>query len=183
MVDTDNFAEKRRFIIKLGKALHKYGTPAYRLEAHLQNVSELLEVKANFMVTPTTLTFLLSEGQDQQDYNHIARVTPGDIDLGALARLDALVDELDTQQRTLAEAIERIDETDKQMIYGKLITFVTFGVTSGSFAMLMNTSWSSILWSTLLGFIVAIITFCAEKSPRISHMLEPFVALIAALLA
>jgi uncharacterized membrane protein YjjP (DUF1212 family) len=41
MADNDNFAEKRRFIIKLGKALHKYGAPAYCLEAHLQNVSEL----------------------------------------------------------------------------------------------------------------------------------------------
>lgn len=67
MADNDNFAEKRRFIIKLGKALHKYGTPAYRLEAHLQNVSALLEIKARFMVTPTTLTFILSEGLDQQD--------------------------------------------------------------------------------------------------------------------
>ncbi|MFT5117953.1 MAG: uncharacterized membrane protein YjjP (DUF1212 family) [Kiritimatiellia bacterium] len=183
MAGNDNFSEKRRFIIKLGKALHKYGTPAYRLEAHLQNVSALLEIKASFMVTPTTLTFILSEGLDQQDYNHIARVTPGDIDLGALARLDALVDELDSQQRTLTEAIERIDETAKQTAYGRLITFIAFGATSGSFAMLMNTSWNSILWSTLFGFMVAIITFWSEKSSRVSNMLEPFVALITALLA
>jgi uncharacterized membrane protein YjjP (DUF1212 family) len=183
MVDNDNFTEKRRFIIKLGKALHKYGTPAYRLEAHLQNVSELLEIKASFMVTPTTLTFILSAGQDQQDYHHIARVTPGEIDLGALARLDALVDELDSQQRTLTEAIERIDATAQQIAYGKFMTFVAFGVTSGSFAMLMNTSWINILWSTLFGFMVAVITFWSEKSSRVNNMLEPFVALITALLA
>jgi uncharacterized membrane protein YjjP (DUF1212 family) len=179
----NSFADKCRFIIKLGKALHKYGTPAYRLEAHLNNLSVLLQVKANFLVSPTTLTFVLSEGEDQPDYNYIARVTPGDIDLGALARLDLLVDELESKQRTLSEAIERIDATAHQLVYGKWITFMAFGVTSGSFAMLMNTSWNSILWSTLLGFVVAIITFWAEKSRRVSYMLEPFVALVSALLA
>lgn len=179
----NDFANKRRFIIKLGQALHKYGTPAYRLEAHLNNVSDLLGVKANFLVSPTTLTFVLSEGLDEQDYNYIARVSPGDIDLGALARLDALVDELEKKQRTLSEAIDRIDETEKQTSYGKLITFVAFGATSGSFAMLMNANWSSVLWSTALGFVVAIITFWASNSRRVANMLEPFAALIVGILA
>ncbi|MFT6256997.1 MAG: hypothetical protein ACJAT8_001536, partial [Cellvibrionaceae bacterium] len=32
-MDNQDFLEKRRFIIKLGKYLHKFGTPAYRLES------------------------------------------------------------------------------------------------------------------------------------------------------
>jgi uncharacterized membrane protein YjjP (DUF1212 family) len=185
MVDNNNndFTHKRRFIIKLGKALHKYGTPAYRLEAHLNNVSNLLQVQANFLVSPTTLTFVLSEGDDEQEYHYIARVAPGDIDLGALARLDALVDELEKKQRTLQEAIERIDETEKQTTYGKRITFIAFGATSGSFAMLMNTNWNSVLWSMALGFVVAIMTFWAGKSRRVATMLEPFAALTVGVLA
>lgn len=177
------FAEKRRFIIKLGKALHRYGAPAYRLEAHLQKISQFLGIKANFLLTPTTLTFLLSEGREQQDYNHIARVAPGEIDLGALARLDELVDELQEGQRTLAEATERIDDSAEKVIYSQWARFVAFGLTSGSFAMLMNTSWNSIFWSSLLGLWVGFITYWSERSRRVHHMLEPFMALIVALLA
>ncbi len=186
MVENNNdnhFADKCRFIIKLGKALHKYGSPAYRLETHLNNLSIVLGVKANYLVSPTTLTFVISEGYDEQDYNHIARVAPGDIDLGALARLDALVDEVEEGRRDLREAIERIDNIESQMSYGRLVTFIAFGATSGSFAMLMETNWSSIIWSTLLGFLVALITFWAGSSNRVANMLEPFSALVAGVLA
>ena len=200
MLGSESFTEKCRFIIALGKALHKYGTPAYRLEAHLQNVSSLLEVEASFLVTPTSLTFLLADTplgllNDEadgvkvgaaQEYNHMVRVTPGDIDLGALARIDALVDELGSGQRTLREAIERFNETSNKAVYtgmtGRLITFLAFGTTSASFAMLMSASWSSVLWSSLLGLLVALVTFWSERSRRVSHMLEPFVALMAALI-
>jgi uncharacterized membrane protein YjjP (DUF1212 family) len=184
MKATDTFSDKRRFIIKLGKALHKYGTPAFRLEAHLQNVSKTLGVQASFMVTPTSLTFVLSEGDDNQEYNHVMRVKPGELDLASLARIDELVDEVDSRQRTLAEAIERLDDIHtKPDPYGRFMTFLAFGGSSGAFAMLMDTNWSSILWSLLFGFIVALITFAAERYRRIADMLEPFVALICALMA
>ncbi len=181
---SDEFIQKRRFIIRLGKALHKYGTPAYRLEAHLQEVSHRLGVQANFMITPTSLTFVLSEGDENQEYNHIIRVKPGELDLGSLARIDALVDELASQQRSLSEAIERLDDiANKPKPYSRPLMFLSYGAASGAFAMLMHTNWSTVIWSALIGFVVFAIAFWAEKSTRVANMLEPFVALVAALLA
>ena len=179
------FIQKRRFITKLGKALHKYGTPAYRLETHLQEVSKFLKLESSFMVTPTSLTFVISEeNDDYQEYSHIVRVKPGELDLGALARIDELVDELASEQRTLSEALERLDEIpNKPHPYGQLLTFLSYGAASGAFAMLMQTNWSSILWSALIGFVVYGFQFWSERSQRISGALEPLVALISALLA
>ncbi|MFT6388721.1 MAG: uncharacterized membrane protein YjjP (DUF1212 family) [Cellvibrionaceae bacterium] len=181
---SDEFNQKRRFIIRLGKALHKYGTPAYRLEAHLQEVSQNLGLQSSFMITPTSLTFVLSEDEDNQEYNHIVRVKPGDIDLGSLARVDALVDELSSGSRTLDDAVERLEEiANKSEPYSRLMNFLAFGGSSGAFAMLMHTNWNTIIWSTVIGFVVSLIHFWSEKSVRVGSMLEPFVALIAALLA
>lgn len=81
MTQGSQLKEKRRFIIKLGKALHKFGTPAYRLEAHLQNVANSLGLQASFIIAPTSLTFVLSENADEQDFTHIIRVNPGELDL------------------------------------------------------------------------------------------------------
>ena len=39
MLNAD-FTQKRKFIVKIGKMLHKYGTPAYRLEAHLAELTK-----------------------------------------------------------------------------------------------------------------------------------------------
>lgn len=179
-----DFEDKRRFLIKLGKALHKFGTPAYRLEAHLHNVSTFLNLDSCFLITPTSLTFVLSETDDEQEYAHVIRVDPGELDLGALARTDELVDELSSGQRTLSEAIERLDEIEKKPNpYGRLLTLLAFAGSSGAFAMLMHTSWNDVFWSALLGMVVSLFVFWSEYSRRIAEMLEPLSALTVALLA
>lgn len=184
MTPSKELAEKRRFIIKLGKALHKFGTPAYRLEAHLLNVATFLDLKGCFIITPTALTFVVSEGEDQPEYTHVVRVNPGELDLGSLARTDELVDELSSGQRTLSESLERLDEiANKPNPYGQVLTFLAFGASSGAFAMLMNTSWNDVFWSGLLGLVVYLFVFWSERSKRVTDMLEPISALTVALLA
>lgn len=183
MTQGSQLKEKRRFIIKLGKALHKFGTPAYRLEAHLQNVANSLGLQASFIIAPTSLTFVLSENADEQDFTHIIRVNPGELDLGSLARTDELVDELNSGQRTLTESIDRLDEIEKKPNpYGRFLTLLAFGGSSGAFAMLMHTSWNDVIWSALLGLVVYLIIYWSEFSKRVTDMLEPFSALTIALL-
>jgi uncharacterized membrane protein YjjP (DUF1212 family) len=181
---TDDFFQKRRFIIRLGKALHKLGSTAYRLEDNLLSIARFLDIRASFIITPTALTFILSDDEDDQQYNHLVRVTPGEIDLGSLARIDELVDELINGERTLDEAIERLKEVDrKPPPYGFILTFLAFGASSGAFAMLMHTSWHDVFWSTLLGFVVFLFVIWAERSRRVTEMLEPMAALTTSMLA
>ncbi len=184
MQQTDNFYQKRRFIIRLGKALHKLGSTAYRLEDNLLSIAKFLDIRASFIITPTALTFILSDDEDDQQYNHLVRVTPGEIDLGSLARIDELVDELINGERTLDEAIDRLTEVNNRPApYGVFLTFLAFGASSGAFAMLMHTSWNDVFWATLLGFVTFIFVVWAERSRRVTELLEPLSALTASLLA
>jgi uncharacterized membrane protein YjjP (DUF1212 family) len=176
--------QQQTFIIQLGTALHQFGTPAYRLESHLKNVSVLLGLKGSFLIMPTALTFILESKDDPRPLNHIVRVMPGDLDLGSLARTDELVEELDSGQRTLEQAIERLEEIkNKPNPYSAAITFLAFGVSGGAFAMLMHAGWNDVLWATLLSAVNFFLVMLAAKSNRFANMLEPLVALIPALLA
>ena len=184
MPNTADFYIKRKFIIRLGKALHKLGATSYRLEDNLLSIAHFLQLRASFIISPTSLTFILSDDEDDQQYNHLVRVTPGEIDLGSLARIDELVDELTSGERTLEEAIDRLYEiSQKPAPYGFWLTFFAFGASSGAFSMLMHTSWNDVLWSTLLGFIVYGLVVWSTKSRRVTEMLEPFAALTTAMLA
>ena len=184
MYQTEDFYQKRLFIIKLGKALHKLGSTAYRLEDNLLSIAKFLEIRASFIITPTALTFILSDDEDDQQYNHLVRVTPGDIDLGSLARIDELVDELVDGERTLKEAIDRLAEVkNKPAPYGTFLSFIAFGASSGAFSMLMHTSWNDVFWSTMLGWLIFTFVLWAEKSQRMTELLEPISAIAAALLA
>ncbi|MBO2677542.1 threonine/serine exporter family protein [Shewanella algae] len=178
-MDNQEFIEKRRFIIKLGKALHKFGTPAYRLETHLQTVTKTLGIEGYFLISPTSMTFVLQHDTDQE-YNHVARVKPGELDLGSLARTDALVQELSLGQRSLSEALERLDEiANKPNPYGPMLTLGAFGTSAAAFAMLMGSSWNDVFWSALIGMLVYGLVFSAERSRRMAELLEPLAAMLA----
>lgn len=181
-MDNQEFLDKRRFIIKLGKYLHKFGTPAYRLEAHLQAVSHFLGLEGYFLISPTSMTFVLQRN-DEQEYNHVARVKPGELDLGSLARTDELVEELVSGKRNLNDALERLDEiANKPAPYGSRLTLLAFGSSAGAFAMLMGTSWNDVFWSALLGFMVYGLVYRAERSKRMAEMLEPLAAILCAII-
>ncbi len=184
LVKPDSFTQKRHFIITLGKLLHKFGATAYRLENHLKNVSKFLDVPASFVITPTSLTFVLYNNVDQQEHNFIVRVRPGDIDLGALSRTNELVDELAEGQRTLSEAIERLQEIpNKPPQYSRFVTLIGFGASGGAFALLMQTSWAEALWATVLASMIYILVLWAERSKSVANSLEPMCSILAAICA
>lgn len=178
------FIEKRRFIVKLGKMLHKFGTPAYRLEVHLLNVAEFLGIGAAFAITPTVLTFVIWQPGEDSEYTHVARVMPGELDLGSLSRTDEIVDAVANNLMTLQDATARLNEIAAMPNpYSRKATFLAYGAAGGAFAMLMQASWTDVAYATALSLLVYLFVLWAEKSRRVTNMLEPLVALVSALAA
>jgi uncharacterized membrane protein YjjP (DUF1212 family) len=179
-----DFSQKRKFIVKLGIMLHKYGTPAYRLEAHLHELALHLGVKASFIISPTAMIFVIWTEGHEQEYTQALRVEPGGMDLGALSRSDELVDQLLQGKVSLNEADALLDAIDaRPNPYGKLPTALAMMMSGGAFAMLMATSWNDVLWASVLSLLVYGFMLWAERSARVTHMLEPLVALSAAMAA
>jgi len=181
---TATFTEKRKFIVKLGKMLHKYGTPAYRLEAHLMEVATYLGLKSSFVMSPTSVTFVIWTDGHEDEYTHVARVDPGDHDLGSLADTDDLVNQMLDDKLSLQEVDAQLDAIFVMPNpYNKLITGIAFATSGGAFAMLMGTSWTDVIWSSLLTLVVYVFVLWSGRSKRVAHMLEPLVAIISAILA
>ncbi|GGB06762.1 threonine/serine exporter family protein [Agarivorans gilvus] len=178
-LSSSHFEIKRKFLIKLGKALHKYGTPAFRLESHLQKVAETLDIEGYFLITPTTMTFVLRSPDDTQEYNYVMRMKPGEIDLGMLARTNQLVKQLTQQELSLQQATEQLNVLiEEKSPYSTWLTLLAFAITGGAFAMLMSANWSSIICATLLSGISFYLAYRAEYSKGISEALEPVAALL-----
>lgn len=179
-----DYSQKRDFILELGKALHTFGTPAFRLEAHLTNVTEFLGLNGYFLLTPTSMTFVLWEHSETEQHNYTLRVSPGELDLGRLAEADELVDEVVSGNKTLEQALSSLRElTKKTTSYSQTQTLLAFGVTAGAFAMLMRASWVDIIFSTLAGLIVYLLVVLVEKRSLNPEILEPLASTVAALFA
>ncbi|RZF98342.1 threonine/serine exporter family protein [Pseudoalteromonas sp. CO348] len=178
------FTEKRRFIVKLGKMLHKYGTPAYRLEAHLMEVATHLGLKSSFVMSPTSVTFVIWTEGHEEEYTHVARVDPGDHDLGSLADTDDVATRVLSGELSIQEAEQCLEAIlHAKPPYNKLMTGLAFATSGGAFAMLMGTSWNDVWWSALLSLLVYLFVLWASISKRVTHMLEPLVAIVSAVAA
>ena len=177
------FKKRRKFLIRLAKTLHQCGTPAYQLEGHLVKISEALELGGSFLISPTSITcvFWPKDDRENQENSYIARVQPGDLDLGLLARTDELVEELCSGKRDLDDALLRLEDiNNKPNPYPQWVILIAFGLASAAFSMLMGTSWVDVIASFILGIGVYGLVILGAKSSRIQTALEPLAALVAA---
>ena len=180
-----DYSQKRDFILELGKALHQFGTPAFRLEAHLTNVTEFLGLNGYFLLSPTSMTFVLWEHLETEQQNYTLRVHPGELDLCRLAEADELVDEVVSGSKTLDQALARLQALNTQPPpYSQRMTMLSFGVTGGAFAMLMRASWIDVIFSTLAGLLIYLLVVLVEKKELNTEILEPLAShIVAALFA
>lgn len=176
-MDTFEFIQIRKFLLKLGKMLHKYGSPSFRLEAYLSEVASHLGVHSSFVSTPTSLTLVLWSDKHEDEYTHIARMQPGELDMNSLSLTDELAVKLLAGEISLDEADIQLSNIEAlPSPYGKIITGLSFSLSTSAFAMLMGAGWQEIFWSGLLGLMVYVFTLWAQHSTQVRLMLEPVVS-------
>ena len=84
--------DKYQFIIELGKALHTYGIPSYKIQTYLTKVSKAQGINGTFMDLPTWINYVFYE--DEQTYNYIECIPPGVLNLGALSRVEEVTNKI-----------------------------------------------------------------------------------------
>jgi uncharacterized membrane protein YjjP (DUF1212 family) len=122
------------FVLELGKTLHLCGTSAFRLEEVLESVSRSLAlVNAQFFSTPTSL--FSSFGEPGEQHTSLQRIHPGEIDLGKLADVDRLADDVARGRVDVETGLERLRALAvKPPNIGPMLTVLAYAATSGSAA-------------------------------------------------
>lgn len=96
-----------QFVLEIGRAMHALGSPSYRIEDTMDACSRALGLEGSFFSTPTAI-FAAIGPVGTEPKTMLLRVTPGDHDLGRLAELYAVRDEV-VQKRLPPElGLERV---------------------------------------------------------------------------
>ncbi|MBI9064955.1 MAG: threonine/serine exporter family protein [Marinilabiliaceae bacterium] len=170
---------KYKFIVQLGKALHTYGVPSYKSQMYLTEIAHKKGIQGSFMDTPTWINYVFYE-EDEQTYNYVECVPPGELNLGALSRIVEISNNVLANTFSFEEAkvaIENLKNT--RFGYGKLTELLSFMLSAGSFSIILDTGWISAFIATLLGALVYGVTLLSEKSGYIRSVLESLVAFVA----
>jgi uncharacterized membrane protein YjjP (DUF1212 family) len=170
------------FILRLGQALHQYGTPAHRLEDQLHQVSERFGVEARFFSTPTSI--FASFGPPEALQTSLIRVEPGVIDLERLTLLDALALEVihgRLSPETGAERVELILKSPPR--YGRAITLLCWTLAAGAAARLFGGGLRELGVAAVSSLAIGVLDQLMHRNPRAARVLEPVAALLASALA
>ena len=174
--------EAIEFVLSLARALHRYGTPAHRLEEGLRECCRRLELKAEVFTTPTTI--IMSFGEPEELRTRMMRVEGGELDMGKLARVDALADDVASLRLTPAEGTAKLEDIlAAPPQFGRALSTLSHGIAAGSLAVFIGGSLADVAIAGLVGLSLGLLAQYAQRSTDQARVFELVGAAFAAFAA
>ncbi|GIX37122.1 MAG: membrane protein [Silanimonas sp.] len=180
------FRHRCNFIVELARRLHACGTSTPRLEGAIRVVSQRLGVHTEIWSNPTgiILSFSTPQNSDGAEITRVLRLSPGDIDLRAMAMVDDIAERVMAGTLEVEAGLQALAVLDRPPTRRRLAaTVLAFGLASGSVAALLRTSVADVLASALIGLLIGLIAVPAAKRPRLNEAIEALAAMIATFVA
>lgn len=174
--------KKYQFIIELGKALHTYGIPSYKIQTYLTKVSKAQGINGTFMDLPTWINYVFYE--DEQSYNYIECVPPGVLNLGALSSVEEVTNKIIANEIDHSEVENelRLIKIETKKINHAVQT-LSYAIASGAFSLMIGTNWVSFIFAILLGALVYLMVYLSSKSSYLETVLESLISFVVTILA
>jgi uncharacterized membrane protein YjjP (DUF1212 family) len=170
------------FAVKLAQALHRFGTSTHRLEEMMNLVLKKLGLDGQFFVTPTGI--FASFGSPEEHRTSLIRVESTEVDLGKLALLDQLVNQVIKGEISVEAGSAAIATVlDSPPRYGTFLTTVSFAFASGASARFLGGGWREVLVTTTSGLILGYLALLMGKFKHTDKVFEPIGAMISAIVA
>ena len=170
------------FILALGRALHRYGTPAHRLEDGLRRSCEGLGLEAEIFTTPTTI--IMSFGRATELRTRMMRVEGGELDMGKLARVDALADKVASHRMSAADGVLELDAIQASPPqFGFAASALAGAIASASVAVFFDGGLSDVCVSGAIGLLLGLLARFVSRSSDQTRVLELVGAFFAAFVA
>jgi len=170
------------FVLALGRALHRYGTPAHRLEEALTRVTQQLALDAEVFTTPTAI--ILSFGRPEELRTRMMRVEAGSLDMAKLAKVDALADDVLEHEISPDEGRSRLDAiiaSDRQFGHG--LSTLVHGVTAAALCVFFGGSLRDVALAGGIGLTLGLLAQYLKRSTDQARVLELIGAAFAAFAA
>jgi len=171
------------FILRLAKALHTYGLPAYELEQTMNGCAEAMGYGIQCMSLPTSIsiTFLLSDGDPK---TYLIRVSPGEVNIERLRKISLVASqvingEINSQQG--ADQLKQIASSSPD--YPSWVIVLAFCIVSTCISRIFSGGIDEMMVSSVIGLIVGLIAIASRTRPMIDHLLPAICAFIATFIA
>ncbi|KAJ5155080.1 uncharacterized protein N7500_010519 [Penicillium coprophilum] len=104
---------RQRYLIRLCRALMKYGAPTHRLEEYMRMTARVIQIDGQFLYIPGCMIISFDDASTHTTEVKVVRSSQG-IDLGKLADVHEIYKEVIHDVIGVEEAIQRLDEIMKK---------------------------------------------------------------------
>jgi uncharacterized membrane protein YjjP (DUF1212 family) len=179
-VEEGGSGDSHRFLIRTAELLHRFGTPAHRLERVMGFLSQRMGVSGVFLSTPTALMISLGEGLSST--THLRRIEAGSVDVDKLIRFDEVLDAMSHREVAPVEALRRLEEiAESRPPFSLAATTLAVGMACGIVAVLFAGTPLECCLAGCLGMAVFGIEWWLGRSNTEQGLLYPLAGFVAAL--
>ena len=170
------------FLLRLAKALHTYGLPAYELEQTMNGCASTLGYGIQCMSLPTSISItILAPNAEPRTF--LIRVAPGEVNIERLRKTTKVArrvieGEINSQQG--ADYLKEIARTRPD--YSSWVIVLAFSVVSACIARIFSGAISEMAISAFIGLIVGILAISSKSRPMLDHLLPAVSAFLATLI-
>lgn len=173
------------YLLDLGGALLSAGCPTHRLEQALFELAKNEGMTAEVFAVPTGL-FLSVRAPGQAPLQRMMRVPEWGVDLGRLAAVDRVIQDVVTRKLALADARKSLDDIDRMgSPYPAWVRWLASAGTAGATAVFFRGGQREVLVAAIGGLVIAALRAALERpGPGRLRPLHDFLGgLLAGLLA
>ena len=181
-----SFDDRVRFLTELARRLHLVGVSASRLEGAVRSVATSIGVRVEIWSTPTGLLLSLSDAErsNATQETRVLRLELGEIQLGALAKLDAIAEQVVAGTMSLDDAWTAMHALDRPFdAKQQLLPVGAFGLAAAAVAGLLRTAWIDVSVAAVIGLLIGWLAVLSGTRPHLAAAFEALAALVATVLA
>lgn len=150
------------FVLALARALHRYGTPAHRLEDAIDVVCERLGLSCEVFSTPTTI--ILSFGAPAELRTRMMRVESSQLNMAKLEAVDEVAGRVARQELTPAQGrIALAEIIAAPPTYPAFVATLAQALSSGAMAVFFGGGTADLLVAAAIGLALGLLARWANR--------------------
>ncbi|KAK2758949.1 hypothetical protein FQN54_003047 [Arachnomyces sp. PD_36] len=176
---------RQRYLMKLCRALMKYGAPTHRLEEYMRMSARVLEIESQFLYIPGCMVISFDDTSTHTTEVKLIK-TPQGVDLGRLADTHEIYKEVVHDVVGVEEAMQRLDDImqrkPKYNVWCIILMYGCASATVGPFA--FNARPIDMPIAFILGCLLGILQhYFSPRSDLYSNVFEISAAVLTSFLA